>query len=233
MSFIVYDEWLSKIIGKKAYNLQNSFNVISKEYFPKDEIFIWTKIPILETDKLINLQKLGFYIVDTNVQLSSKNFNHKYINNDVRFAKPEDEKSVKDIAKNSFELSRFHLDNQITQNTACKIKEEWAGNYFAGKRGKWMIVAEYKSTIVGFLQLLEKNNNTIVIDLVAVKKEHRGKGLAKNMIFFAYLNCLNNITKVEVGTQISNISSLNMYTKLGFFINSSSYVLHMHQKNQN
>ncbi len=230
MNFIFYDEWLSKIIGKQTFYLKNSLNIISKESFPKDEFFIWTKIPILETDKLITLQKLGFYIVDTNVQLSLKHFIHNNINNTVRFAEPEDEKYIRNIAKNSFGFSRFHLDHQISQNTACKIKEEWAGNYFAGKRGKWMIVAEYKSIIVGFLQLLEKNNNTIVIDLIAVKDEHRGKGLAKNMITFAYLNCLKNLAKIEVGTQISNTSSLNLYTKLGFRISSSSYVLHMHQK---
>ena len=50
--------------------------------------------------------------------------------------------------------------------------------------------------------------------------------------FIDWLTSVDNLTQIEVGTQISNISSLNLYSKLGFFIRSSSYVLHFHQKKQ-
>ncbi len=230
MEQIVLDEWLSKIIGKPTFFLQNSFTENVIKDFSKDEIFIWTKIPVLEVNKLKFLQKFGFYIVDTNIQLISKSFPKSKKNNFIRFAKPSDQISIRNIAKNSFKFSRFHSDPQIPYLTSCKIKEEWAGNYFSGKRGKWMIVVEYNSDVVGFLQLLSKDNKTIIIDLIAVDEKYRGKGFAKNMISFASLNCLDNLNQIEVGTQISNISSLNLYAKLGFLISSSSYVLHFHQK---
>ena len=73
-----------------------------------------------------------------------------------------------------------------SKNVANKIKEEWVGNFFLGKRGKWMIVVEENSKVVGFLQLLEKNKKTIVIDLIAIEEKKRGKGLAKEMIAYAY-----------------------------------------------
>ena len=44
------------------------------------------------------------------------------------------------------------------------------------------------------------------------------------------LSSIKNLKSIEVGTQISNSSSINMYTKLGFSISSSFYVLHMHKK---
>ncbi|OUU50697.1 MAG: hypothetical protein CBC25_07610 [Pelagibacteraceae bacterium TMED65] len=230
MKSIVYDEWLSKILGKQSFFLENSNNLIFKEKLLKKNTFIWTKISTLEIEKLINFQKMGFSVVDTNVQLQLNYFKKKYLKNFIRFARPEDEKSIKAIAKNSFKLSRFNMDPKISKKIASKIKVEWASNYFSGKRGEWMIVAEYKSKIVGFLQLLKKSNNTIIIDLIAVNEKYRGKGIAKNMISFAYFNCLKNLKSIEVGTQISNSSSINMYTKLGFSISSSFYVLHMHKK---
>ena len=91
-----------------------------------------------------------------------------------------------------------------------------------------MIVIEHKSRVVGFLQLLKENSKTMVIDLIAVRSKFRGNGFAKNMIYFAYFNCLKNINKIKVGTQISNLGSIDFYTKLGFRIVGSSYVLHMH-----
>ena len=232
MEQIVSDEWLSKIIGKPTFFLQDSFKETFKEEFPEGEIFVWAKLQVEEINKLKFLQKIGFYIVDTNIKLISKNIFKDKRNTSIRFARPSDQIYIRNIAKNSFKFSRFHLDPEIPYLTSCKIKEEWAGNYFSGKRGKWMIVAEDDSNIVGFLQLLYKDKKTIIIDLIAVSEEYRGRGFAKSMISFALSNCLDDIVQIEVGTQLTNISSLKFYTNLGFFITSSSYVLHFHQKKQ-
>lgn len=229
MKQIVLDNWLSKLVGKPAYVLKGTFDDLTKQDLPKDKIFIWTKISVNESAKLDCLQKLGFYIVDTNIQLSLNTKMSDTKNTNIRFANSTDEQAIKDLAKTSFKYSRFHLDPQISEKVASKIKEEWAGNYFNGNRGKWMVVAEYNSKVVGFLQILSKSDNIIIIDLIAVNEKNRGKGFAKDMISYAFINCLHNDGKIEVGTQITNIASLDLYTKLGFRISSSSYVLHMHQ----
>ena len=229
MKQIVLDNWLSSIMGKPAYVLHDSINLITRQDLPNHEIFIWTKIPINDLTKLENLQKLGFYIVDTNIQLSMKTQRSELKNINIRFATSNDEKAIKNIAKNSFKNSRFHSDPQISEKVACKIKEEWAGNFFSGKRGRWMVVAEHNSTVVGFLQILSKSHDLIVIDLIAISEENRGKGYAKDMILFASNKCLHKNGIIEVGTQIANRASLDLYKKLGFRIISSSYVLHLHQ----
>ena len=229
---IIFDDWLSQIIKKNVYFLKNSFSNFNENFFPNENFLIWTKIPVTDIKKLNYLQKIGFYIVDTNVKLISSyiNIDKDEDHTNIRFAKPDDEKYVKDIAKNSFEHSRFHLDPEIPYNIACSIKELWAKNFFLGRRGKWMVIAESNSEIVGFLQLTNKDDSTLVIDLIAVDKKFRGKGYAKKMIYYAYKNCLNKTDKVEVGTQISNILSLDLYARLGFKITSSYYVLHLHKK---
>ena len=229
MNKISSDKWLSTIIGKPTYLLKKFNSKLKKKDLPKGRTFIWSKISVNDLEKLICLQRLGFYIVDTNIQLSLSKKITLPKNLNLRFAKPKDESGVRSIAKKAFTYSRFYKDPNISKKSAFKIKEEWAGNFFSGKRGKWMVVIEDKSKILGFLQLIKKNINTIIIDLIAVDEKSRGKGLAKNMILYAYKHCLSKHCNIEVGTQITNIPSITLYTKLGFNINSAYYVLHMHK----
>ena len=226
---IIPDEWLSKIIGKPVYYLKQFSNSFENNDLPKNGMFVWSKIPVDDVEKLIQLQKLGFYLVDTNIELVlSKQMVFKKSSN-ARFAKLSDEIAIRSIAKSTFKYNRFYKDPNISDNIASNIKEEWAGNFFSGKRGKWMIVVEENSKTVGFLQIIESNNDTIIIDLIAVDEKNRGKGLAKEMISFMYLNCLKKNGTIKVGTQISNASSIELYLSLGFHISSASYVVHMHQ----
>jgi ribosomal protein S18 acetylase RimI-like enzyme len=226
---IISDDWLSKIIRKPVYHLKQFSTSLKSEDLPKNEMFIWSKIPVDDIEKLICLQKLGFYLVETNIEFSlTRQMNPKKILN-VRFAKSSDEFAVRSIAKSAFKYNRFNRDQNISDKIASKIKEEWAGNFFSGKRGKWMLVAEINFKTVGFLQVTECNNDTTIIDLIAVDEKNRGKGLAKEMIYFLYLNCLKKNGIIKVGTQISNTSSIELYLNIGFRIKSASYVLHMHQ----
>ena len=226
---IISDNWLSKLIGKPVYYLQDFSTSFEKKDLPKSQNFIWSKIPVNDNEKLICLQNLGFYLIDTNIKLSlDKKIILEY-SSKARFAQPSDEIAVRALAKNSFEYNRFNKDPNISEEIACKIKEDWAGNFFSGKRGKWMVVIEEHSKVIGFLQLIDKNHDTIVIDLIAVDEKNRGKGLAKEMISFAYSNCLESNGRMEVGTQIANTASIELYLKMGFQFSAAYYVLHMHQ----
>lgn len=229
MNKITSDEWLSNIVGKPVYELKTFETNLKQNDFPTGELFIWSKIPVDNIDKLICLQKLGFYIVDTNVQFSLSNKINLKNKSHLRFAKSSDETDIRALASNAFKFNRFNRDPNISNEIASKIKEEWTGNFFLGKRGKWMIVIEDNYKITGFLQLISKNQNTIVIDLIAIDEKNRGKGLAKEMISYAYENCLKKDGTIEVGTQIANTPSIRLYSKLSFHMNSASYVLHMHK----
>ena len=229
MNKIILDEWLTNLIGKPTYSLQK-FNVnIKLKDLPEKQVFIWSKISVDDIERLICLQRLGFYIVDTNIQLSLSKKPSLMNNPNIRFAKLGDEAEVKVIAKSAFKYNRFNMDPYISNQIASKIKENWVANFFLGKRGKWMIVVEENSRIKGFLQLIDKNKSTIIIDLIAVDKKSRGKGWAKKMILYAYENCLKKNGTIEAGTQLANKLSIKFYTKLGFYMNSASYVLHLHK----
>ena len=92
---------------------------------PEGNVFIWTKIPVDDVERLICLQKLGFYIVDTNIQyfLSRRIILNDYDN--LRFARPDDSIQVRKIANDAFKYDRFHADPNIPNYIANKIKKGW------------------------------------------------------------------------------------------------------------
>lgn len=130
MSRIILDEWLTNIIGKPTYSLQN-FNInLKQKNLPRKQVFIWSKISIDDIERLICLQRLGFYIVDTNIQLYFSKKPSLMNNSNIRFAKSGDETEVKVIAKNAFKYDRFNMDLYISNQIASKNKENWVANFF-------------------------------------------------------------------------------------------------------
>lgn len=223
-----YDDWLSGLLAYPALHLTGAVKSLGSLDLPKERTLVYTKVAVTQIEELRHLQDLGFRIVDTNVQLKREAGPFQYGAEMCRFAVPDDERWVRDIAASSFSVSRFHLDTRISKETADQIKAEWAGNFFCGSRGDWMVVAEDENGLAGFLQILRHSDEAIQIDLIAVKEKARGHGLGRAMIGFGSQRCLGRPAGMRVGTQIANISSLNLYVSLGFVPTSATYVLHLH-----
>lgn len=232
MNSLTQDAWLGDILGQPVYHLTGSPTAFAPHGLPPAPAFIGAKVSVGDSDGLLHLQRHGFRVVDTNIQLFRHAAPMPPATRAVRLATASDESAVRALAYASFEHNRFHRDPEISNDAASHIKEEWAANYFAGQRGDWMILAEDGGQVAGFLQLLRKDDKTLVIDLIAVGEPHRGKGLAKAMISHAANTCLNAPASIQVGTQIANIPSLALYTALGFGIISAAYVLHLHIRDE-
>jgi ribosomal protein S18 acetylase RimI-like enzyme len=222
------DAWLTGLMGYESYHLTGQLENLEPDLTFEPKSFIDVKIPVDQIAPLTALQNLGFRLIDTNIQLLRTAGEMRLGDYKCRFASDSDYDSVCEIAGSSFTKSRFHLDPLISKETADLVKREWAGNFFKGLRGKWMVLAEVEDKVVGFLQLLKKSDSTIVIDLIAIKANMQGKGIAGSMISFANSECLETPGDIKVGTQISNIQSLAFYIKHGFRIISADYVLHLH-----
>ncbi len=237
---LVYDRWLAHIFQRDVYRL-NFDDVWLKEGVRAEQIyhrigelrsapvFIHAKISTTSLPACRFLEKLGFKLVDTNVVFdriatSAQSFRQ---NCALRFAVPEDREQVVRVAGKAFTCSRFHLDEAIPSAIADSVMAEWAGNFFAGGRGDGMVVALIEDKIVGFTQLLHRNEETIVIDLIGVEGDQRQKGIASDMIAFVESQCKTS-TRVLVGTQVANIPSMRLYEKMGFRVFISNYVFHYH-----
>ncbi len=226
MSALRPDPWLSERLGKPAFQVGRD---IAAAGLPPPPSFVGAKLDVGDTEGLLRLQALGFRVVDTNVQLRRDAAPWVAQAGPARFAENEDEAGIRAIAGEAFIYDRFHRDPIIGGAAAARIKADWAGNFFAGKRGDWMVTAGIPGRPEGFLQLLKGDNGTIVIDLVAVAPAHQGKGLARAMIGFAARACMDRAAPLRVGTQIANLPSLSLYARLGFNIVSAAYVLHLHR----
>ena len=234
------DEWLSEITNREVYKAVIDgpfFKMVSSrrsndlsEKCKIKPVFIYSKVPTNEIKYIKLLIGYGFYLVDTNVVFDNDSNLTGCIRGNViiRLANREDEAQTIDVARKAFIYSRFHLDDQFSQETADLIKAEWVRNFFNGKRGKYMIVAEVEKKIVGFTQLLvSPDNDMITIDLIGVDSLYRRNGIANDMILNITKLC-NKYDKIIVGTQISNIPSIRLYEKMGFRMTSSQYVFHYH-----
>jgi ribosomal protein S18 acetylase RimI-like enzyme len=227
-----YDPWLTEIIQRDVYHL-----VIDDGLFEEDlpgqlnklqskPVFIDVKVPTNNLVAVKLLEKHGFNLIDTNIVFDKPiNVERDLIGHcEVRFAIPNDQQLVAELAGKSFIYSRFHLD-KLLSDVAGKVKSEWANNYFLGKRGDQMVIALVDGVIVGFLQLLYRD--ALIIDLIAVEAKHHRKGIASDLISYAEVNC-SRFDTIRVGTQIANIPSIRFYENLGFRVSGAQYVFHYH-----
>jgi len=236
---ILFDHWLSALFERKVYKLIIDDDFIGKlHYRESDEnkilrelkvnpVFLYAKVDSDLVKSFQCLENSGFKLVDTNVvfEKSSEKTHNLSVCNSIRFSVTGDMNQVKKLARNNFIYSRFHLDPKVPNELADFIKSAWAENYFKGKRGDKLIVAEFEGKVVGFLLLIE-TADIMSIDLIAVDRAYTRKGIATDMIDFAEMN--SNCSLIKVGTQIANIPSCCFYEKLGFRIQSSQYVFHYH-----
>lgn len=247
---LVYDKWLSEIIGKESYTLKLDEEFITRTYKDgtdeniwansiqsnkTEPVFIQVKVSTQAVEQIKYLESISFFLIDTNVTLKkiieSQRFNNiKHESHDIiiRFAKDSDREGTVSVAGNTFLYSRFHLDPWFSNKLANRIKAQWVLSYFDGKRGDQMVIALSKNKIIGFLQIQKSEDNYFIIDLTGVDKEYQRKGIAGKMINFA-IQKNNGINKVIVGTQIGNIPSFKLYQKMGFFLESAKYVFHFHK----
>jgi len=225
------DAFLERCLGHPVFRLRNPDAVEQAlaQASSHPQWMLEVKVPVGRVADVAALTERGFRVIDTNVQLSRSAAEFSADGVAARHAKPQDEAAVRAVAATSFSQTRFHLDPRIEKSSADRVKEEWAGNFFSGKRGEWMIVAEDQGRVAGFLQLLRGVDGSLVIDLVGVLPGSRSKGLGRSMIAFAGQTCLGRAASMTVGTQVANTGSLRLYENLGFRVSGAWYVLHLHR----
>lgn len=220
------DAWLSQHLGKPAWHLALPGGATEAIVLPvAGPCFVDAKVPVTDTAGAARLEAAGFRLVDTNVQLERPVWPTAH-SRTGRMAGDRDRQAVERIAGSSFATSRFHLDPAICGTVADRVKRAWAGNYFEGRRGDAMIVADVDREVAGFLQLL-RSGGTLVIDLIAVDGRYRGHGLARDMIACAEAT-IPDVSVLRVGTQIANPGALRTYLRNRFEIVQATYVFHYH-----
>lgn len=192
--------------------------------------FLSAKIKPADPAGLAALQREGFHVVDVlqtfAMRITPEEGSRRPDGVTVRDARPEDRTQVLDIASRSLRNSRFHLDPAIAPETATAIKVAWVDNFFAGRRGDRMLVAETPAGVAGFLLLLRLKDHW-VIDLIAVDTAAQGRGLGRALLAGTVPDA---VAEIHAGTQAANGNAIRFYQSLGGRLVDTTIILHFHRR---
>lgn len=178
------------------------------------------RLPANNFSLVRELEQAGFLLVDglLSLELDLKNMQLLSVDRNIREAKEQDIKDLREIAGRMLIANRFYNDPIIPKEKARQLYEDWAENSVHKKKADRVLVLEEDRKILGFITL-EKLGR---IALVAVDKNSQGKGIAKKIIN-AGLSIFKKwgVQKVYIETAIFNISALRAYQACGFKIASS------------
>lgn len=209
------DGWLSERIGHPVFTVDDASAVPDGDS-PR---MYQARVPVEQVASVQAFTARGFSVIDTTLTLE-RGPGRAEAEADVVRATPEQRDAVVEIARTSFQWSRFHLDPAVPDEVANTIKADWVGSYFAGTRGDELLVALHDGAPAGFLAVLVAADGARVIDLVAVAERARGHGYARA------LTAASGATRV--GTQAANVAATRLYESMGFSLARAEYALHLH-----
>ena len=228
------DEWLGDKLGRKAFHVEIPEGVWDQREAARQlapalraaSVFVDVSVDAGRLDVVRACEDLGFRVADTNLRFERLGSPpRKDCRMGPRPARPEDREGVTALARRAFANSRFHRDPFLSKDCADAVKAAWAANFFAGRRGDGLLVAEADGQVAGFLLYLCRQG-MMVIDLVAVDAPWRAMGLGTSLVAEAF--AASGQTGLVVGTQAANLPALRLYQSLGFRLAGVQYVLHHH-----
>lgn len=170
------------------------------------------------------------FLSDINIQFEKSNLKQKatldstiYLTNSLEY-----NEDIANIARNSFEFSRFFNDSNLPQLKSRNVYYQWVLSSF-NQPNKYFIYQSIEDIITGFLLFsLNEVNKAVDIELIAVNKNTKGKGIGKKLISKLEMYSLEiKYDKINVGTQIKNSNAINFYQSCGFKYISSNPIFHL------
>ncbi len=252
---ILEDFWLSAIFGHSVfkialYGADAPLKVdatiigdqITQHMHRQTRGSYYTKIDPARIDLVNHLSSMGFYVVDVNVTFGldretpllsvSPKLGTRCQIGEVRAGQHQ---AVLEIARSCFHFSRFHLDPLIPTEIANQIKHDWILNYLLDKRGEHLWIATVDDQPVGFLAVIagdDVGRRYRAIDLIGVAPTYQGQGIGQALTAFFIDFYRKQSDFLQVGTQIANLASMRLYSKFGFSLVKSVYVMHLHVPQQ-
>lgn len=122
-----------------------------------------------------------------------------------------------------FRYSRFFTDSKLVDLGSKNIYSSWVKNSFY-KNDKYF--AYYKYSDLGFA-LYSYLDKTCIIELIAVSEDYKGSGVGTDILKAIESDaCNKNMKQIKVGTQLANLSAINLYIKNGFRIKEFYKIYH-------
>ncbi|MGL5623296.1 GNAT family N-acetyltransferase [Cetobacterium sp.] len=210
-------EWDTNHFGISIGNL-NFDEESNGEINQYDTIF--AKIETTRFDIIEKLENEKFHLKDILVIFSGENLDGE-IDSNVEILEKNKLQQVLKLCENAFLESHFYKNPKLKLKKVNALYKRWVKNRFLF--GEKIYIYLEKEKVLGFL-LEKKLEKETVIDLIAVKKESRGKKIAEKLIknFISF----NKQKKMTVGTQLTNQSAIRLYERIGFKFEKSINIYH-------
>lgn len=225
------DLWLTKVMGTNCYKVNcdsiNEYLDIVNSLNCKEPSFITVRTKVKPENSTYGIKKrirwvssMNSYKWDCGSTISGK----KDVN--VFAYEPDNFREAVEIAGNSFSTDRFHCDPRISKLFADKIKQEWLSANLKQLRKTTNLIYRHPDNlkVVAFCSLLVKDD-FLIIDLIAVSREFRGRGIGKSLITSSQLIAADTQLPLLVGTQVENDAN-NLYITSGFVAEDQTFVFH-------
>jgi len=113
------------------------------------------------------------------------------------------------------ELEKSCFENEIAYSSK-QLK------YLVTRANSNSLVETYENEIRGFLVVLYKKGTSVAgIETISVDNQHRGKGIAKKLLFSSEEDMFTKgIKKIRLEVSMGNTSAINLYQKFGYRIKS-------------
>lgn len=123
-------------------------------------------------------------------------------------------------------FSRFNLDKKFDEEKFKKLYRMWIDNSLNGSIADEVLIYQENNELVG-LVIYKKDREVVTYTLLAVFPEYQGKAIgAKLFEFVAQKMAKQNIKKLIIPTQISNVGACYIYNRLGYVILEKKNIKH-------
>jgi GNAT superfamily N-acetyltransferase len=179
------------------------------------------------------MEEQGFSLMDTLVYYS-RNLAHVPIPplSDVLTVRPvrDEAGQVSAIAARAFRGygGHYHADPHLELEKCDAVYESWAHRSCVSREvAHEVLVAEREGEIVGFATLRKHSAEAGEVPLYGVDPSIQGHGIGRGLIIGALRWCESqNIAKMFISTQITNLSSQKVWVRLGFEPTQAHYTFH-------
>jgi ribosomal protein S18 acetylase RimI-like enzyme len=231
-----YDEWLAEVIAFPCYRWEKSET--SNKYdldIPVERGFYSIKSDLKQIDRINALEDIGFRLADIHIhikwqrKIAPLSLSEKNVKDwNIRLATSMDFESMKAIAIEAFQNSRFHRNKAINSSKADDIWSKWVDHSLRGIKKTKVYVLEHGKFVGGFLSYKASIQGNIEIDLLALNKSLRGQGLAAYLIE-SVLIMDPTVDEILCETEATNMKALNLYARLGFRFMFTSGIFHFNK----
>ncbi|MFY7911819.1 MAG: GNAT family N-acetyltransferase [Emticicia sp.] len=173
------------------------------------------------------LEKFNGKIVDKKITYSAKVTDLRTKNTiEIKEFREQNGSQLYDLAYLSGTHSRFRLDKGLDIENFKRLYREWIDKSVRHQIAEKVFVYEDKQQIKGMVTLGVKEK-VANIGLIAVDEALQGKGVGMSLIDACVQYCkTENITTLDVPTQLDNTQACKFYEKCGFTEKSVQNIYH-------